>query len=247
MVKQKSNGRLNITIHPNQSLGTDRQMVLMAQDGELDIILPPTAKLSHIIPELQIFDFPFLFPRAELAPAVLDGKGGTTLLEKFQEHNLIGVAFWESGFKQLTTNKPILTVADFKDQNFRIMESSVIQDQFEEWGSDTRTIDFGKTYDALKAGIVDGQENPLNSIIGMKFDQVQKYLYLSDHGYLAQVLVFSKKTLEKLPKELQDILIESGLEVTKFQRKESQKKHEELVPEIKEKALTYCIARASVE
>lgn len=229
MVKQRSNGLLNITIHPNQSLGNDRKMLQMAKEGELDIILPPTAKLSHIIPELQIVDFPFIFPSALIAHNVLDGKVGKTLLAKFNEHDLVGVAFWESGFKQLTSNKLMTTVEDFKGSKFRIMQSDVLRDQFNSWGADTITIDFGKTYDALKDGVADGQENPLNSIIVMKFDQVQKYLYLSDHGYLAQVLAFSQKTFNKLSKNHQNILMEVGQEITGFQREESQKRHISLV------------------
>lgn len=228
-VKQQSNGHLHVVIYPNQSLGNDRQMIQMAQNGELDIIIPPTAKLSHLIPEVQAFDLPFLFPNAWVAHNVLDGKAGEMLLQKFDDQDLVGVAFWESGFKQLTSNTPIVTADDFKGSKFRIMESNVLRDQFNEWGAKAITIDFGKTYNALKDGVVDGQENPLNAIIGMKLHEVQKYLYLSDHGYLAQVLTFSKTSFNKLSKKHQDILMKNGKELTVFQREESQKSQEKLL------------------
>jgi len=232
-VNQKTAGKIEINIYPNQSLGTDRQMLAMAQQGELDFILTPTAKLSHVIPELQIFDLPFLFPDTKTAHKVLDGTAGTKLLSKLKEYNLIGIGFWESGVKQLTLNKPIATIEDFKNTRFRIMESNVLRDQFSTWGAESIVIDFGKTYDALKNNIVDGQENPLNSTISMKFHQVQKYLYLSNHGYLAQLLAVSQSTFDKLSNKQQEIIIQSALNVTPYQRTESQKRHDHLLNHLK--------------
>lgn len=226
-VKQSSKGQIQVKIHPNQTLGTDRQMLAMAQQGKLDIIIPPTAKLSHIIPELQVFDLPFLFPNAKTAHKALDGKVGSALLAKFEEHNLLGIAFWEGGFKQLTSNKPITNVEDLKTLRFRIMQSNVIRDQFSSWGADSVAIEFSKTYNALKEKIVDGQENPLNSIIGKKFYDVQKYLYLSRHGYLAQAFVASQLTFNQLSKKHQRIIVSSALKTTLWQREEARKKHQD--------------------
>jgi tripartite ATP-independent transporter DctP family solute receptor len=233
-VKQKSKGKIQIDIYPNQSLGTDRQMLIMAQKGELDIILPPTAKLSHIIPELQIFDLPYLFPNSTTAHKALDGKAGTTLLAKFDQHDLLALNFWESGFKQLTSNKPITQISDFQNQRFRIMQSNVIRDQFSSWGADSIAIEFSKTYEALKNAIVDGQENPLNSIIDKNFHQVQKHLYLSNHGYLAQVLVLSKLSFNKLSVSEQKIIIDSAQEATQWQRAQAKLKHQQLLASLQQ-------------
>ena len=234
LVDEKSGGQIQIKLFPNQSLGSDRQMLAMAQKGELDIILPPTAKLSHVIPELQIFDLPYIFPNPTCAHKVLDGKVGNTMLSKFSEHGLVGVTFWESGFKQLTSNKPIKHIEDFKAIRFRTMQSNVIRDQFSSWGAQSVAIDFGKTFEVLKNNVVDGQENPLNSIITMGFHEVQKHLYLSDHGYLAQVFVVSKKSLDKLSKQHQKIIIDSARQVTPWQREQAQKKHQTLLNQLQD-------------
>jgi C4-dicarboxylate-binding protein DctP len=227
-VDKQSNGQLKIEIFADQTLGTDRQMLALAQQGKLDIALPPTAKLSHLIPSLQVFDLPFLFPDAKTAHMALDGKAGNMLLSKFSQHKLIGITFWESGFKQLTSNKPIQSIDDFKNHKFRIMESSVIRDQFASWGAESIAIDFGHTYQALKDRVADGQENPLNSIVDKKFYQVQDHLYMSNHGYLAQALVVSEKTYNKLSTRHKKILIDSAKATTEMQRILSEKKNYEL-------------------
>ncbi len=227
IVAQKSNGRIRVDVYPDQSLGSDRQMIDMAQKGELDIILPPTAKLSHLIPKLQLFDLPFLFPTLQTAHLALDGKAGNTLLSEFSSHNLIGVTLWESGFKQLTSNHPLNTPEDFNSLKFRIMESPLLRDQFAHWGAQSLAIDFGKTYDVLKDNIVDGQENPLTSIVGMKFYEVQKYLYLSNHGYLAQAFVLSKPAFERLSEQDQKLITQSALETTTYQRQQAALKNQQ--------------------
>ena len=236
-VSKKSNNQLKIEIFADQVLGTDRQMVAMAQRGELDFVLPPTAKLSHLIPAMQVFDLPFLFPDEKAAHKALDGKAGKILLSQFDKHNLLGVTIWESGFKQLTTNKPIADPDDFIGTKYRIMESNVIRDQFANWGAESIAIDFGRTYEALKNKIVDGQENPLNSIVNKRFYEVQDYLYLSEHGYLAQVFVMSLMTFNKLSKRHQQIILESAKNITSFQRTLSQQSQQDLLAYLETQSL----------
>lgn len=237
LVAEKSKGQLKIDIYPAQSLGSDRKMLNMAQKGELDIILPPTAKLSHIIPQLQIFDLPYLFPDAQTAYRALDGHPGNKLLALFEAHDLIGITIWESGFKQLTSAKPITKVEDFKAQKFRIMESQLLQDQFAFWGANSMVIDFGKTYDVLKDGVVDGQENPLNAIVNMGFNKVQKHLYLTDHGYLPQVMAISKITFNKLSKAHQQIVKDAAVAITPWQREQSKIKHTALLAQLQNSSI----------
>ena len=221
-VALRTQGRLKITVHPNQSLGNDHEMIAMAQAGELDIILPPTAKLSTLSPAMQLTDLPFLFSSHAEAYRVLDGPPGQAMLATLGKHGLLGLAFWESGFKQLTSNHPIDSAADFHGMRFRIMRSAVLRDQFQAWGADTLVVEFGKTLQALRDKVVDGQENPLGTIYNMKFHESQAYLTLTRHGYLAQVLVFSKASLRRLPPALQDVLLDVVDEVTHEQRRQAQ-------------------------
>jgi len=220
VVNYKTQNRIKIDVYPAQSLGTDQNMLEMAREGQLAIILPPTAKMTTLVPELQVLDLPFLFPDRQSAYAMLDGAPGQNLLNKLRDHGLVGVSFWESGFKQFTANRPIRTPRDFHGLNIRVMKSQAIMDQYRALGANPIPIDFHKTYQALADGTVDGQENPLVSIVNMKFYEVQPYMTISNHGYLAQALVFSKTVLNSLPLEIQNILLASGKEIVSFERQE---------------------------
>ena len=220
IVNYKTQGRIKIDVYPAQSLGTDQEMIEMARDGQLAIILPPTAKMTTLVPELQVLDLPFLFPDRQSAYAVLDDEPGQILLNKLRDHGLVGGSFWESGFKQFTANRLIRAPRDFQGLNIRVMKSQTIINQYRTLGANPIPIDFHKTYQALAEGNVDGQENPLVSIANMKFYEVQPYMTLSNHGYLAQALLFSKTIMEALPRETQEILLATGKEIASFERQE---------------------------
>ena len=221
IVSQRSRGRLKIDIYPDQQLGNDHQMIEAARAGELAIILPPTAKLSSLLPSIQYVDLPFIFPSREDAYAMLDGAPGRMLLDQLTPFGLVGVAFWESGFKQFTTNKPIRVPGDFQGLKIRTMKSRIITDQFRLLGATPIPIDFQETYQALRDGVIDGQENPLVSIVNRKFYQVQSDVTISNHAYLGYVFAFSRKVLDSLPPDLREILVTTARELTSFERKET--------------------------
>jgi len=232
LVRQRSNGRLLLEVFPNQALGNDHQMVEMARNGKLDIVLTPTAKLSTLVPAMQYADLPFLFPSREDAYALLDGEVGDLLLGQLSTQGLIGVTFWENGFKHFTANKPIHGPEDFTGLNIRVMESPMLFDQFKAFGANPIPIDFHQTYQALKDGVVVGQENPLVAIHNMRFHEVQSHLILSRHAYLCYVLSFSKKTYALLPPDLQEILSATARELTAFERSETQAREETFLENI---------------
>jgi C4-dicarboxylate-binding protein DctP len=231
-VSEKTDGKVKITLHPNQQLGSDIKMVEMARRGELDIILTPTAKMGISMPAMQYVDLPFYFPSKEDTYAMLDGEPGAILLDQLKEINLIGVTFWENGFKHFTSNTPLRSVKDFQGKKFRIMESRLIQAQFEAMGSTTLPIDFHKTRQALADGIVDAQENPLIAIKSMGIDEVQKHLTLSSHGYMGYVFCISEKTFASLPSDFQKILYSTARDLTPYERIETHKREAKLLKEM---------------
>lgn len=233
LVKERTGGRVEITVHPAQSLGDDHEMIQMARKGQLDIIIPPTAKLSNLAPSMQLVDLPFFFPSSEACYDVLDGATGRALLAQLSKHKLVGAAFWESGFKHFTANRPLTSPADFEGTTFRIMKSVVLRDQFETLGAKTLPISFQKTRQALKDGAVDGQENPLVSIYNMKFYEVQSHLIVSRHGYLAQAVVFSAAVFNSLPQDIQKVLMAAAKEVAPSQRKDAQTREKRFLEEIR--------------
>ncbi len=235
IVHYKSKGRLRVEVFPDQQLGTDQEMLEAARRGELAIILPPTAKMTTLVPELRFLDLPFLAPSREDMYELLDGEPGQMLLASIgADQGLVGVTFWESGFKQFTANREIHEPEDFRGLNIRVMKSRTIMDQYRALGANPIPIAFKKTYQALKDGVVDGEENPLVSIVNMKFHEVQSHVVISNHAYLGYCLCFSRKILESLPDDLQEILKSTAIELTPFERKETIEREQRFIQEIKD-------------
>jgi tripartite ATP-independent transporter DctP family solute receptor len=236
-IKNKTNGQLVIDVYPAQQLGNDHQMTEMARQGELDIVLTPTAKMSIPIPSMQYADLPFFFPSRSDVYEMLDGEPGDMLLKELRKINLFGLAFWENGFKHFTGNTPLTSPNNFAGQKIRVMKSRIIMEQFESFGAEPIAIDFHSTRQALADKVVDGQENPLVAIYSMGFHEVQSDLVLSEHAYLGYVLSISQKTMESLPFKHQELLIQTAKEVTPLERLATQEKEKQLVDKIKKSGM----------
>jgi len=219
LVKERTKGQVEIKVFPAQQLGTDPEMVQQAQMGTLEIVLPPTAKISGFAAQLQLADLPFLFPSKETCYQVLDGPVGDKVLALLDAKGLKGVSFWESGFKQITANKAIRKPEDFAGMKVRVMESPLLIAQYKQVKANPVPIDFAETYNALQQGVVDAQENPLVSIVNMKFYEVQKYTMLSNHGFLGYAFLFSKKVYDGLPADIQKVMRDTARELASFERR----------------------------
>jgi tripartite ATP-independent transporter DctP family solute receptor len=213
-----SGGKLQIDIYPKQELGTDHAMIEMARVGEIDFVVAPTSKITSVSPAMQILDLPFFFEDAASIYKVLDGRLGRALKDSIADKGLVGISFWEAGWKHFTTNFPMKMPSDFKGHRFRVMRSPMIIAQFEALGARAVPIDFAETYNALKDKQVDGEENPISSIYDMRFHEVQSHLILSHHGFLSLLLVASSKTLEGLSPDLRQILTREGEAIVAKQR-----------------------------
>jgi C4-dicarboxylate-binding protein DctP len=232
-VEKATKDKVKINVFPNQELGNSQQMIELSRLGEIDILITPTAKMSISVPSMQYADIPFLFPTIEDTYALLGGKVGEMLLKDLDNIDLLGVAFWDGGFKNFTANKALLKIEDFKDLKMRVMKSRIIMEQFNALKAKPITIDFHATKQALKDGVVDGQETPLSGIVGMEFYKVQSDFTLSEHAYLAYVLTFSKKTISKLPLTIQNTLIQTAKKITPWDRKERIKEEKQLLDVVK--------------
>lgn len=219
-ILKKTNGKVKITIFPEQELGNSQQMLELSRNGDIDILITPTAKLSTAVPSMQYPDLPFLFPSREDVYSLLDGKVGDMLLRDLGKIDLLGVTFWEGGFKNFTGKKPLTKIEDFHDLKMRVMKSRIIMEQFAAMGAKPITIDFMATKQALKDNAVDALEVPLSGFVDMKFYEVQTDVTLSNHAYLGYVLTFSKKSISKLPIYIQNSLINEAKEIRHWNREE---------------------------
>lgn len=232
LVAERSNGQVDVSVYPDQQLGTDQQMIEMAREGKLDLLLTPTAKLSADVPAMQYADLPFYFAdRAELY-AMLDGEPGDLLLNKLYDIGLVGIAFWENGFKQFTASHPIRRPEDFQGLRIRTMRSRLLMDQFSMMGAESVVIDFATLHQALADGAVDGQENPLVAIAGKRLYEVQKYLTLSNHAWLGYVFSASRRTFESLPQDFRNLIIDTARELTAWEREETARREEQFLETI---------------
>ena len=232
-VESKTNGKIKVNIFPSSQLGSAREMFEGLQLGTQEIALVPTARISGFAPELQLFDLPYLFPNKEIAYEIMDGEVGDILLDGLEKQFVKGIAFYEDGFKQFTSNRAIGTADDFRGQKFRTMESPIVMEQFKALNSNPVPIDFSELYNSLQLGVINGQENPIVTIENMKFFEVQKYLAKTDHAYLAHVLLFNDMWFKELPKEQQDILYEAGRNAAIWERAEVAREEEKYLDVIR--------------
>jgi len=218
LVEARTHGQVRIQVFPAMQLGSGTQMVEQVQAGAVEAAVLPTGWIAPVSPPVQVLDLPFLFPNREVAYKVMDGPVGQEILKPLNKVNIQGVAFWESGFKQFTGHFPIREPKDYQGHKIRTMPAPVIMEQFKAFGATPVAIDFKELYGALQQKVVDGQENPIATIALMRFFEVQKYLTLSDHGFIAYAFIFNKPFLDKLPAAQREILVNAVREAGKFQR-----------------------------
>ncbi|WBU56116.1 TRAP transporter substrate-binding protein [Paracoccus sediminicola] len=214
LVKERTGGEVEFQIFPQSQLGDQRTMTEGVQLGSLEATVAPAAFLGGFNPVVSILDIPYLLPTdPEEAEALREGPFGQALLDSFDSRGVVAVAQWPNGRKQMTSNKPLESVEDFTGQKFRVMDSRVLISQFDALGASAIALPFGELYTALQTGVVDGEENPLDTIQRMKFDEVQSHLVITDHGAMEDFVLFSPMFWESLPEEHRQTITDTFREV----------------------------------
>lgn len=247
LVQAKTNGSIVIKAFHSSQLGGEREMIESLQFGTLDMTLVSTAPLAGFLPEFQVFDLPFIFESREIAYRVLDGQIGQDLLKKLDKKGIIGLAYWENGFRHVTNSRrPITTPADLSGLKIRLMENPVHMDSFRAMGALPTPMAFGELFTALQQGTVDGQENPLAIIETSKFYEVQKYISLTGHFYAASPLLISKTVWNKLSEKERTALMEAAKEAGDFERAMIIGMDNELSAKMKEKGMEVTVVDKSL-
>lgn len=219
LVAEKSGGKIEVQNFYAAQLGDDQKMTEALKGGLQEITIPSTSPLVGTVKEYAIYDFPFLFNTGEEADKVLDGPVGQQLLDKLPEHGLIGLTYWENGFRNLTNSKrPVEKAEDFQGLKIRTMQNEVHLEAFAKLGANPTPMAFSEVFTALESKTVDGQENPLATIESNKFFEVQPYLSMTQHVYTPFVFLVSKKFWDQLSDEEKAILKDSAIEAGKYQR-----------------------------
>ncbi len=214
LVAERSGGAVEFQIFPQGQLGQQREMTEGVQLGSLEATVAPAAFLGGFNPAVSILDIPFLLPDdAAQAQSLRGGAFGQALCETFNNRGVTCIGLWPNGRKDFTSSKPLDTVEAFDDQRFRVMDSKILIEQFAALGATALALPFGELYTALQTGVVDGQENPLDTIDRMKYDEVQKYLVLSNHGAMEDVILFNPGWWNALPEEHRQTIAQAFAEV----------------------------------
>ena len=234
LVEQKSGGKIKVRVFPGGQLGGDLQNVSALQGGTLDLMVLNAGLLVGIVKDFAVLDLPFLFNTAEEADAVVDGPVGTKLFEKLPDKGLVGLGYFELGFRNVTNSKrPIVKAEDFQGIKLRVLQSPLFIDLFNTLGANTVAMPFPEVYTALEQRVIDGQENPVTVIFDTKFQEVQRYLSLTRHIYNAQSVIMGKKTWDKLSEEERKIVQASLNEAEAYQRQVSREKSLQVLDDLK--------------
>ncbi|MFO6419850.1 TRAP transporter substrate-binding protein [Hylemonella sp. W303a] len=237
-VAKASNGKLRLRAIGAAALGTDVQMQQALIGGAQEMMVGSTATLVGITQEMALWDTPFLFNNTQEADAVLDGPVGQKVMDKLQEKGLVGLVYWENGFRNLTNNKrPVTKVEDMDGIKLRVMQNNVFLDSFKMLGANAVPLPFSELFSALETKTVDGQENPYNTILSSKFYEVQKYLSVTNHVYSPWIVTVSKKWWDTLSKDEQKILLDAAKKSRDFERKDTRAEAAQALAELRAKGM----------
>jgi tripartite ATP-independent transporter DctP family solute receptor len=222
LVDKRSNGKLKVQVFPGGALGSDQANVSALQGGTLEMAAMNSGIFANLVKDFAIYDFPFLFGNPREADAVVDGPFGQGLHKKLEEKGLVGLAYYELGFREITNSKrPINKVEDIAGLKLRVIPNPINVDWVRALGANPTPLPFPELYAALEQGAVDGQENPVATIKGAKLFEVQKYMTLTNHQYNPQSVIVSKKFWDTLSPADRKILQDAAVESAGYQRTQS--------------------------
>jgi len=238
IVEEKTGGAIDVQVFPAAQLGSERDMVEGLQLGSLEMTLTSTGPLGNFVPQVKLFNLPFLFKDREQCYAVLDGEIGQSIADLFPRVGLRPLGWYENGFRNITNSRnPIQKPEDMKGLKIRVMEDDVFILTMKALGASPLPMAFGELYTALEQGTVDAQENPLAVIHSSRFFEVQDHLAMTGHFYSPAMLLISNITWSRLSPDQQKIITEAAVEAKKYERKISKEADENLLAELKKEGM----------
>jgi C4-dicarboxylate-binding protein DctP len=217
LAEKATNGRVKIEVYANSVLYKDKEELDALQLGAVQMLAPSLAKFGPLgVKEFEAFDIPYIFPTRDVLHRVTEGPVGKMLMKKLEPKGIVGLAYWDNGFKVMTANKPLRKAADFKGMKMRIQSSKVLDAQFRALGANPQVLAFSEVYQALQTGVVDGTENTPSNIYTQKMHEVQSHLTVSDHGYIGYAVIVNKKFWDGLPADIRTQLEGAMKDATKY-------------------------------
>jgi len=202
-LEKRTKGRVKVEVFANSTLYKDKEELEALQMGSVHMLAPVAGKFGPAgVKEFEVFDLPYIFPNEEALHRVTRGPIGASLLKKLEPRGMVGLSYWDAGFRVLSSNKPIRTPEDARGQKIRINSSKVNQAIIKAIGGLPQTMAFSEVYQALQTGVVDGADGNLSNLYTQKQYEVQKNITLTRHTYSGYVVVMNKAFWEKLPADV---------------------------------------------
>jgi len=215
--EELTKGKVKVEVYANSTLYKDKEEMEALQLGAVQMLAPSLAKFGPLgAKEFEVFDLPYIFDSYEDLHKVTTGPVGKSLLKKLEPKGILGLAYWDNGFKVMSANKPLRNPEDFKGLKMRIQSSNVLEAQMRALGSLPQKMAFSEVYQALQTGVVDGTENPPSNLYTQKMHEVQKFVALSNHGYLGYAVIVNKKFWDGLPADVRGQLEAAMEQATRY-------------------------------
>ncbi|HEY8244635.1 MAG TPA: TRAP transporter substrate-binding protein [Casimicrobiaceae bacterium] len=248
LAEERTKGRVKIEIYPNSSLFKDGEEMEALQLGSVHLLAPSLAKFGPLgVRDFEVFDLPYVFDNFDELHKVTNGPTGAALFKKLESKGIVGLAYWDNGFKVMSANRPIRTPADYKGLKMRIQSSKVLGDEIKALGAIPQVMAFSEVYQALQTGVVDGTENPPSNFYTQKMHEVQKFLALTDHGYLGYAVIANKKFWDGLPPDVRAALESAMKDATVYANDIAKKENDDALEAVRKSGKTQVISLTADE
>jgi C4-dicarboxylate-binding protein DctP len=234
LAEERTKGKVKVEVYPNSQLYKDKEEVEALQLGAVQILAPSLAKFGPLgVREFEVFDLPYLFDNYQDLHKVTQGPVGQGLLKKLEGKGITGLAYWDNGFKVMSANRSLKAPADYKGLKMRIQSSKVLDAQMRSVGAIPQVMAFSEVYQALQTGVVDGTENPPSNLYTQKMHEVQKFVALTDHGYLGYAVIVNKKFWDGLPPDIRQALEGAMKDATTYANEIAKKENEDALEAVR--------------
>ncbi len=217
IAEERTKGRVKIEIYPNSQLFKDAEELEALQLGSVQMLAPTVSKFGPMgVREFEVFDLPYLFDSYDDVHKVTNGPIGRALMAKLEPKGIVGLAYWDNGFKPMSANRALRKPEDAKGLKMRIQSSKVLDAQMRALGAIPQVMALSEVYQGLQTGVIDGTENVVSNFYTQKMYEVQKYLTITDHGYIGYAVIANKKFWEGLPPDIRTTLEGAMKDATRF-------------------------------
>ena len=248
LAEERTKGKVKVEVYPNSQLYKDGEEMEALQLGSVQMLAPSLAKFGQLgVREYEVFDLPYIFDNYEELHKVTDGAIGRALFQKLESKGIVGLAYWDNGFKDMSANKALKLPADAKGLKMRIQSSNVLEAEMRALGAIPQKMAFSEVYQGLQTGVVDGTENPPSNFYTQKMYEVQKYMTLTNHGYLGYAVIANKKFWDGLPADVRTALESSIKDATKYANDIAKKENEDSIDAVRKSGTTQVLTLTAEE